>query len=95
VQQPAYDESLTRQGAEEQLPVISIYPNPARETVYISGGEGLEVSWHNLLGQVVRRDLLRSGQSLLDVSTMPRGVYWLRVTQQGEEVACRRLLLAH
>jgi hypothetical protein len=94
VLKPAYDESLDWQGAEDQLPLISVYPNPAQEAVYISGGEGLEVSWHNLLGQVVRRDLLRSGQSLLDVSAMPRGVYWLRVTQQGEEMACWRLVLA-
>ncbi len=93
--QPAYDESLAREAAEAQSPMISIYPNPAREVVHISGGEGLEVSWHNLLGQVVRRDLLRGGQSLLDVSAMPRGVYWLRLRQQGKEVACRRLLLAH
>jgi hypothetical protein len=94
-QQPVYDESLAREAAEAQSPMISIYPNPAREVVHISGGEGLEVSWHNLLGQVVRRDLLRGGQSLLDVSAMPRGVYWLRLRQQGKEVACRRLLLAH
>ena len=73
---------------------LSIYPNPATQQLRISGGEGLEVSWHNLLGQAVRRDVLGSGERLLDVSAMPRGVYWLRVTQRGEEVACRRVVLA-
>ena len=73
---------------------LSIYPNPATQQLRISGGEGLEVSWHNLLGQAVRRDELGSGDSLLDVSAMPRGVYWLRVTQRGEEVDYQRVVLA-
>jgi len=85
----------TTQPPSPAAAALSIYPNPATQQLHISGGEGLEVSWHNLLGQAVRRDVLSSGERLLlDVSAMPRGVYWLRVTQRGEEVACRRVVLA-
>jgi hypothetical protein len=75
--------------------IVSIQPNPASSsiTVTISGaavsgvrvsGSGIEVEMFDVLGQSVLRQQDVRGTSLqLDVSNLPPGIYFLRLSQGG------------
>ena len=56
---------------------VSVYPNPASETVRIEGIEPTEVQIYNALGQVVK--IVRRTNEI-DVEGLPEGVYLLRIT---------------
>lgn len=56
---------------------ISVYPNPAKETVTIEGIEAAEVQVYNALGQVVKTE---RETNEIDLSGLVEGVYLLRIT---------------
>jgi hypothetical protein len=88
-----YDANLADEKIGARPPLISIYPNPASEAVHVIGAAGMEVEWYNLLGQLVRREQLQGQAMVLSVSTMPQGIYQLRVSREGRQVASRMLLI--
>ena len=61
---------------------ISISPNPATDRITITfpfpGGE--ELSLVNLTGQCVLQQVLRSGKTEVDVSTLAKGIYIVKIT---------------
>ncbi len=60
---------------------FTIVPNPASTTIYIqSEGEIENVEIFNAIGEKVAR----SGESKVDVSTLPTGVYFVKATIDGE-----------
>ena len=64
---------------------IDIYPNPTTRTLIIRSPSGITtVAISNLLGQVVYSQQYNSPQVQVDVSTLPAGVYFLKVN--GTEV---------
>ena len=62
---------------EQDLQQVSLYPNPAKETVLIEGAKASEVQLYNALGQLVKtvRDT-----NEITVADLPQGVYLLRIT---------------
>jgi hypothetical protein len=90
---PEAGASPANQTANNQPVLISIYPNPATEVVYVKGAAGMDIEWYNLLGQRVRRDAIVSDESRLSVAGMSQGVYYLKLIQQEETVVQVRLLL--
>ena len=72
---------------EEVAPVVSVYPNPASETVHIEGLEPAEVQVYNALGQKVKT-VRRTNE--VDVSGLVKGVYLLRIADvDGRSYAAR------
>lgn len=61
--------------------VMSVYPNPASDRLYIDLKKGneddYEMSIFNLMGQLQKREILRGGQMSLD--NAPTGIYFLKV----------------
>lgn len=67
--------------ASDQTPEISLYPNPVKNVLHVSpikGGQALSV--YNMLGQKVLFRKMNSNQrTQLDFSSLPSGVYVLKV----------------
>jgi len=70
---------------ENELSEIQVYPNPVKNELFISNKNSLKINSWMILGVVgkVIREIDFSGESI-DVSTLPSGIYFLRIeAQQG------------
>lgn len=81
---------------KQEMPSFNIYPNPAKDMVTIQG-EGLKdggtVVFRNTLGQEVKRVQLSEMHTMINVSSLNRGVYFVNiVNNQGAISAVRRLI---
>lgn len=64
---------------ENQL-VVSIYPNPTSNTLFITGNEGpISVSIYNTLGKEV---LTVKNTNSIDVKVLPKGVYMIKISDR-------------
>jgi hypothetical protein len=63
--------------------VISVYPNPAMETVTINGVEASEVQVYNALGQLVKT--VRNSNEV-SLGGLPQGVYMVRIADAENKV---------
>lgn len=74
---------------------LSLYPNPASEQLNIVAGSGIirQVSIFNLSGvEVYSRGSLETGHLRLDVSSLPSGMYFARVST-GKGVATMKFVV--
>src|SRR5690554_972044 len=75
---------------------FSIFPNPAKETVTISGESiknGGTVVFLDALGKEVKRSLISSANNQIDVSTLRRGVYFVNIIDHsGTKSTVQRLI---
>lgn len=65
-----------------KAPSISMYPNPAQNTINISTPikEDYNITIHNTLGQTVLIQTLQPGTLTLNISTLPTGIYTVKAT---------------
>jgi hypothetical protein len=76
---------------------LSIYPNPANESVYIQSSESspFMLSVWNTAGQLIEQStMIISGSYTFDVSHYANGLYFVRVVQ-GDHVGQYRLEIIH
>jgi hypothetical protein len=68
-------------------PEWTIFPNPFDQqlTILDVPADG-QMFWYTLQGTLVRKETLKSGTNLLDVSTLPKGVYLVELTSAGKIV---------
>ena len=72
---------------EQDLQHVSLYPNPAKETVLIEGAKASEVQLYNAFGQLVKTV---KDSNEINMSGLPQGVYLLRITDaEGRNHAAR------
>jgi hypothetical protein len=77
--------------AQDRLPLMDLFPNPAREYLTLQFGQPYEVALEvvvlNAFGQLVETRQLQPGVSHIgwDVSQLPAGTYWLKVDGEGLE----------
>ncbi|MFO7657215.1 MAG: T9SS type A sorting domain-containing protein [Bacteroidales bacterium] len=69
---------------ESTLNKLSVYPNPAKDLLYLQLSEGnfnanSFVLIHNSLGQLLHREVLAGNKSVLDISDIPQGIYYITV----------------
>lgn len=64
--------------AEQESDRLRIYPNPASDQLYVEGSDIQSLSLCDLLGKTICT--LSGSQNSINISTLPSGVYWLRVT---------------
>ena len=79
------DETSVQEQGQQQ---ITIYPNPAKETMLIEGAKASEVQLYNTLGQVVKTV---RGTNEIPVADLPQGVYMLRVTDADGKVYTNKI----
>lgn len=59
---------------------IILYPNPCQGTLYVQGITNGKVSMYNMIGQVVKSNiLLHAGQNSIQVDQIPAGIYALLI----------------
>jgi len=63
---------------------IRIYPNPAKDFIRMENIPGATVTLFNTKGQILLNRESGSGNMLLNVSGFARGIYFIRISQNGE-----------
>jgi hypothetical protein len=73
---------------EPSMVDVSVSPNPTASELTISFGRlptiATEIALLNAAGQVVGRKLATTGRETLNVAALPAGVYFLRISNAGE-----------
>ncbi len=87
--------SCTGQKITQQETAITIYPNPAQETLNINGvtTENAVVTISNLLGKVVFTSSLTKGQNSLDVRQLTSGIYFISITQLDSSISNKTFVI--
>lgn len=74
---------------ENEPAVLDVYPNPSNGQVNLNLGEGRwDIEVYDLTGRVVYRGH-HENQSLLDLGQCPKGLYFLKATNEGHEVTAK------
>jgi type IX secretion system substrate protein len=92
----AFSYSETRKVYNSQPADIYIYPNPASNflTVTANGISNLDFTFYNIMGEKVQLPVtIRSGQTELDVSHLPSGLYLLAIEQDNNTIKKERIII--
>jgi hypothetical protein len=76
--------------------LLSIFPNPAKERIFLEvpeNYEGAGLQCLDFMGRLVIETALDSGQQSLDVSTLQRGVYIFRIISKNGLIENQKVLL--
>jgi hypothetical protein len=80
------------------FPKFTLYPNPSNGIVGIkfdnisTGHYSIQI--YNTQGQtMVKKEITMTGSSYMQVATLERGVYWLRLTDVKSQASCVNQLL--
>lgn len=66
---------------------IKIYPNPASDYIKISNPEGIEtMELYNLIGKKVRTFNVGSSNSTFNISSLPKGMYLIRLLDSDNDI---------
>jgi hypothetical protein len=69
---------------------ISLYPNPVFDELVLNTGnnytEKITLSLHNILGNKVMEETLSGGSHILDLKTLPSGIYFIRLSYKTENI---------
>lgn len=93
---PACTEVVTQVGAQAPQPRLRLWPNPARERLYLDlpMGEGITATLYDLHGRELKQQRLEGGgQQVLPLSPLPAGVYILVVRSPSGWQQTERVLL--
>lgn len=69
-----------------------LYPNPARDVVYLTATPGATSRLLDPLGRVVLTAALPAGAATLDVRALPAGLYWLTLVEPGGRCRTQRVV---
>jgi len=77
---------------------LIIYPNPAKYSLFIKNSSVLEieeVSFINLNGQVVLREIYFSVNNGINISGLKNGIYFVRIKTSGGSFISRKVVVKH
>ncbi|XZF14587.1 T9SS type A sorting domain-containing protein [Chitinophagaceae bacterium MMS25-I14] len=76
---------------------INIYPNPAKDMLYVSGMNGGEtVTVYNTVGQLLKTvSINNAGTSLLSLRGLLPGIYYVRISISGDKVRAFNLVIGN
>lgn len=82
-----YTISVWITGIKETLSSIEkLYPNPAKNTVFITAWQTDFISIYNTVGQKVKTVKLEQGTNTIDISSLESGMYIIRSERKPEKV---------
>lgn len=64
---------------------FTLFPNPANTDVQVNGLIGTQLVVYSVQGQIMLQKELNHTSSLLDVSQLPRGMYFVQATLNGQK----------
>ena len=81
---------------EPSTPTLQVYPNPFSDQVVIALGRetsNLHVTVSDAWGQAVHTERLPAGNAFpLNLDSLPPGMYWLSVWQEGELLVASKMI---
>ena len=72
---------------------VSVYPNPASESITIAGENIVEIEICNLLGEVVYEMQQCNGNNVISTDGMGAGSYFVRVTMNDGKVVTKKIVV--
>jgi surface protein len=88
-----YDGSGNKSGANagnaSDNDVVSIYPNPAHDKVYVAAANGSEVTLTDLGGRILGIQTIEQSEVAFDLSDLANGVYMIQIQSNGEVITER------
>ena len=78
---------------ENENVVLSVYPNPARESITIAGENIAEIEICNLLGEVVYEMQQCNGNNVISTENMPAGSYFVRVSMADGKIVTKKIVV--
>ena len=63
-------------------PVVSVYPNPAGNRLYLSAPVDALLCLSTADGRSILQQYIKSGSAAIDISALMPGIYMLRITGQ-------------
>ncbi|MFN2394193.1 MAG: choice-of-anchor J domain-containing protein [Bacteroidales bacterium] len=71
---------------------ITIFPNPANQIVNVSAEANAEVALYDITGNLINKKVAGIDSVTFDVSELAKGIYLIKVTQQGETFSGKLLV---
>ena len=71
---------------------VQIFPNPFSETVKLTNAKNCEVSVFNILGQSVFETEIRDEESVLDLSSLCQGIYYLKIKKPSKLIQTIKII---
>jgi hypothetical protein len=76
---------------------IHVYPNPSNGKIYVkqdpfSDLNGVDLILTNTLGQVIYSKSINSLETEIDLSTQPKGIYFVRLEKEGKTATCKFII---
>jgi hypothetical protein len=77
--------SLSAKDINISSSALSIYPNPARETVYVQNlsTEYVAAKVYNLYGRLLVQTKVNAGNNAIQVDCLPQGIYVIQINNKG------------
>ena len=66
--------------------VLSVYPNPANETMYVNINRKSQYSMIDLFGKIVKTGKVEPGENELDLKNYQAGIYFLKIKNDSGSV---------
>jgi hypothetical protein len=85
-------DSLTNVGEIPLADEIKIYPNPASEVIHLDIPSSISIIGYVILDTAGRSLLTGEDVSIIDVGTLPAGVFYLKTTVANGEVFLKRFI---
>lgn len=87
------------QASKKMFPSITVYPNPASSDLKVITGFDMdkksELYIYNILGKQLFRKKMNSPEKIIDVESLPDGVYLLRLQAENGTSAAQRFVVQH
>jgi len=77
-------------GEEGNVPVISLYPNPAHDMLYVGGAQGADIRIYNITGQLIM-DRNSFEDTSIDISSFDNGIYTVQVVKEDKTVVNKKI----
>jgi hypothetical protein len=74
--------SVILENPEHQAPILSVWPNPADDSIYFLGIDTISGAIFNVIGQKIKSFTTAASQPL-NVASLPQGVYIIRTDTNG------------
>lgn len=86
-----FDESTSVSESDWNQNTYLLFPNPAVSSVIIFGEENAEINVIDAYGKIVQRQMHRGGNTQLNISKLPSGIYFVQI-QQGKNMSTKKLI---
>jgi hypothetical protein len=80
-------------GPKTLTTVVRVYPNPTSDYIHIEGLEtGTSIELYDLSGKLVKNEKLKNNNAVLDVQSLPAGLYTLKITSKEGAVGTAKVM---